>query len=275
MKSKLAICYRIYPGVSKVPAIHSDNKLKMSELCLRSFVRALDGIEPKIWVLLDNCNDDYNDMFKKYLQPYEFELINLNKAGNAATFGMQMDILSNQDFSEYIYFAEDDYFYLENAFYESLEVLKQNKAEFSTPYNHPDYDTLSIHDYISDTSLINERKWRNVASTTMSFMTTKQNLTKYEKIFRTYTKLNYDASMWFAITKLNLKDPFIIIKHFFSNKMYLMIFLKIFLYTPLAMWGKGATLLTPLESLATHLDDKGLPPEIDWHKEFEKLNYGL
>lgn len=275
MKSKLAICYRIYPGVSKVPAIHSDNKLKMSELCLRSFVRSLEGIDAKIWVLLDNCGNEYNQMFEKYLAPFEFELINLNKAGNAATFGMQMDILTLQDFSEYIYFAEDDYFYLENAFFETLEVLKQNKAEFATPYNHPDFDTLLIHDYEYFITEINNKKWRNAASTTMSFMTTKSNLAKYEKIFRTYTKLNYDASMWFAITKLNLKNPIKILKYCLSSKMYLMIFLKVFYFTPLASFGNGATLLSPLKSLATHLDNKGLPPEIDWNAEFEKLNYGI
>jgi len=272
MKSKLAICYRIYPGVSKVPAIHSDNKLKMSELCLRSFVRALDGIEAKIWVLLDNCNNEYNEMFHKYLKPFQYELINLNKAGNAATFGMQMDILSNQDFSEYIYFAEDDYFYLEKAFYETLEVLKQKKADFATPYNHPDYQTLSIHEYNYFTETINNLKWRNSASTTMSFMTTKANLSKYYKIFNTYTKLNYDASMWFAITKLNLRNPLKILKYSLSSKMYLKIFLKTYYFTPLASFGKGSVLLSPIQSLATHLDDKGLPPEVEWYKEFEKLN---
>lgn len=272
MKSKLAICYRIYPGVSKVPAIHSDNKLKMSELCLSSFVRGLEGVEAKIWVLLDNCGNEYNQMFEKYLAPYEYELINLNKAGNAATFGMQMDILAKQDFSEYIYFAEDDYFYLENAFYETLEVLRQNKAEFATPYNHPDFDNLSIHDYEYFITEINNNKWRNAASTTMSFMTTKSNLAKYENIFRTYTKLNYDASMWFAITKLNLKNPFKILQYSLSSKMYLKIFLKVLYFTPFASFGKGATLLSPMKSLATHLDDKGLPPEINWYEEFGKFS---
>ncbi len=275
MKPKLAICYRIYPAISKIPAIHADNKYKMSELCLRSFVRALDGIEPRIWVLLDNCNQHYNDLFIKYLQPYQYELINLNKKGNAGTFGMQMDILSKQNFSNYIYFAEDDYFYLENAFLNTINVLINNNTEFATPYNHPDYDNLPLHNYKYSIENLNGINWRNAASTTMSFMTTKNNLKKYYKIFDSYTKLNYDASMWFAITKLNLKNPFNILKLSLSNITYFKIFLKTFYFAPLAPFGKSAKLISPIKSLATHLDNQGLPPGIDWDKEFEKLNYGL
>lgn len=272
MKSKLAICYRIYPGVSKVPAIHSDNKLKMSELAIRSFVRALDGLEPKIWVILDNCGEEYNQMFRKYLAPFQHELINLEKAGNAATFGLQMDILSNQEFSEFVYFAEDDYFFLDNAFIKTLEVLKQGKADFATPYNHPDLYNFSIHNYKYEIEEIDGLKWRNAASTTMSFMTTRKNLKKYYRILNTYTKLNYDASMWFAMTKIAIRNPLKILKNSLANYSYFNIYLKLIYFSPFSFFGKSAVLLNPMSSLATHLDNKGLPPEVDWYKEFEKLN---
>ncbi|HRP02059.1 MAG TPA: glycosyltransferase family 2 protein [Candidatus Kapabacteria bacterium] len=275
MKTKLAICYRIYPGVSKIPAIYSDNKLKMSELCLKSFVRALDGIDAKIWVILDNCGIEYSKMFEKYLSGFDYELINVNRAGNAKTFGMQIDILNSQDFSEYIYFAEDDYFYLEGAFNRTLDVLVNGVSDFATPYNHPEFDTKDLHSYIHNSYFSNSTEWLSVASTTMSFMTTKQRLKQYHKQFLSYTKLNFDASMWFSITKFNLWNPFKILKLSFTSKEYLKIFLKTFYFSPLAPFGKKALLVAPVHSLATHLDNRCLPADVDWQIEFTKLQDGI
>ena len=52
---KVSIVYRIYPKVSKTPPVHSKDKYKLSELCLSSFVKSLEGIDFKVWILLDAC----------------------------------------------------------------------------------------------------------------------------------------------------------------------------------------------------------------------------
>lgn len=275
MKSKLAICYRIYPGISKIPAIHSNNKLKMSELCLRSFVRALDNIDAKIWVILDNCPQDYNSLFDKYLAGYQYELINVNKLGNAATFQMQMDILSKQNFSENIFFAEDDYFYLPKALYWTMQFFEQKKCDFCTPYDHPDIYQRNIHNYKFETIQFGNFKWREVASTTMTFITTKQKLQENYSTLSTYSKLNYDASMWFAMTQMNLSNPITIIANSFKNYSDFRIYLKILKYTPFFFLKKKVKLMSPIPTLATHLDNLGLPDYIDWNTEFEKLNHGI
>lgn len=275
MKSKLAICYRIYPGISKIPSIHSNNKLKMSELCLRSFVRALDNIDAKIWVILDNCPQDYNSLFDKYLAGYQYELINVNKLGNAATFQMQMDILSKQNFSENIFFAEDDYFYLPKALYWTMQFFEQKKCDFCTPYDHPDIYQRNIHNYKFETIQFGNFKWREVASTTMTFITTKQKLQENYPTLSTYSKLNYDASMWFAMTQMNLSNPITIIANSFKNYSDFRIYLKILKYTPFFFLKKKVKLMSPIPTLATHLDNLGLPDYIDWNTEFEKLNHGI
>ena len=40
----LAVAYRIYPGVSKVPPVFSQDKLKLAEFCLKSFKDSLGDL---------------------------------------------------------------------------------------------------------------------------------------------------------------------------------------------------------------------------------------
>jgi len=279
MRSKLAICYRVYPGISKIPAIFKEDKLKLTEFALKSFVNALDNsnLDIKIWVILDNCNQNYNQIFQKYLPNYNYELINVPKSGNAATFGMQMNILRQQNFSENIYFAEDDYFYLPNAFKETINILENNIADFVTPYDHPDIYNLKFHNYKKETIKLNNSnyKWINCATTTMTFMTTKKNLIKYWKYFKSYTKLNYDTSMWLSITKYNIRNPFKILSDCINSIHYLKIYSKVFYFFPFSFLGSGAKLLCPKPSLATHLDNQGIPDSVDWNEEFIKISDGI
>ena len=79
---KLAIAYRIYPCISKMPPVYSDDKYKLAELCLKSFSKALEGIDYRMWVILDNCPPDYYELFHNYFGLSEiFFLIN-NKIKN-------------------------------------------------------------------------------------------------------------------------------------------------------------------------------------------------
>lgn len=276
MKNKLAVCYRIYPKVSKVPPIYSDDKFKLSELCLKSFADSMQYVEAKIWVLLDNCPDEYNSLFDKYLKGFDYELINLPPSGNSVTFGKQMEILSEQNFSDLIYFAEDDYFYLKSAFKEMTDIIMDGEADFCTPYDHTDSYTRRLHNYKNRIITHKQRHWRTVATTTMTFMTTKENLKAKWSNFHSYTKKNYDGSLWLTITKHNLHNPVKMIYDSSINSEDLRIYAKAFIYLPFeAIFGKKMSLLSPLPSLATHMDNKHLAPYIDWYNEFDKVKNGL
>ena len=112
----LAVAYRIYPKVSK-PSLglpFSDDKLRLAEICLRSFKASLGGLRVKIWAILDGCPESFADLFRKYFDPDDLVLVPLPSVGNHATFGKQIDILLNQTDSDFVYFAEDDYVYLTN-----------------------------------------------------------------------------------------------------------------------------------------------------------------
>ena len=104
----LAVAYRIYPRVSKTPLVFADDKLKLGQLCLRSFHRALGSLRAKLFVLLDNCPPSYAQMFRSEFGTDDLELIDLDDVGNRASFGSQLTVLSEQRDSDFVYFAEDE-----------------------------------------------------------------------------------------------------------------------------------------------------------------------
>lgn len=268
----IAIAYRIYPKVSKVPPIFPNDKYKLSELCLKSFANSLTGLNIKFYAILDGCPDEYEDLFKKYIFSENLEIIRLPGIGNAGTFHKQIEILLNQDDTEYIYFAEDDYFYLPDQFHYLLDIIKdRDDIDFVSPYDHLDYYELKLHDYPTQVFPGNNYHWRHSATTCMTFLTTKSTLRRTKSIFETYTRNNYDASIWLSLSKTRIYNPLLWIKFLFDVPM-LKIFIKSWLHTPIQnILGKSYKLATPIPSIATHMDSKHLAPSYDWDKYFEKL----
>ncbi len=277
-KYDIAIVYRIYPGVSKIPPVYSDDKYKLSELCLASFKKALLGINFKLYVILDACPPEYRQMFENMFPDNDVEYLELSQTGNAGTFGKQMDILLNQDYSDFIYFAEDDYFYLPQAFGNMLDFINSNiNPDFITPFDHLDYYKLKLHDYDFDKVEYKGQGWRTAATTCMTFLTTKQKLKETESIFRTYTKNNYDSSLWMSMTKINIFNPVYILKLISEGKTNFRILLKMWYFGfKQLLFGKKYKLYAPKPSLSTHMDNVCLSPDFDWDVEFsnfEKNNF--
>lgn len=263
----LVIAYRIYPGISKVPAFHSTDKLLLSELCLSSFRRALGGLRIKLWAILDGCPPEYDALFKQHFENCEIEIIHTNSIGNLATFSLQIDLLTQQSEAEYVYFAEDDYFYLPNALEEMVGFMRKNRdVDFVTPYDHPDsYFTSSGH----ERHLVRpwgDRYWRTASSTCLTFLTSREVLLQTASMFKTYSSGNMDCSLWLALTeKLGLVNPRI---HWHDSFHF-----KIWARTWLRGWrrilfGRRYKLWAPLPTLATHMESTCLAPSVDWQGEF-------
>lgn len=269
-KYDIAIAYRIYPLVSKIPAIFADSKYELSKLCLKSFRNAIEGIKPRIWIILDKCPVEYEKLFADILDGLDYEFIKVDGLGNGKTFKLQMDILLKQDYSENIYFAEDDYFYLPDSFKTMLNFLKSEfKTDFITPYDHPDYYNYPIHNYIVETIRFESQDWRSSGSTCMTFLTTKETLRKTYWIFNTYAYRNWDYSLWLALTRNKVTNPIFGLKSLFTNFYYFKIFAKAWIYNmPQIIFGRKYYLWSPKPSLATHMDGLHLAPEIDWQQLF-------
>jgi hypothetical protein len=265
----LAIAYRIYPGVSKVPAVFADDKLKLSTLCLQSFKKALGPLRIKMWVLLDGCPAPYEDLFRAYFAPEELEIIYLNKIGNLPTFSMQIDILTKQTEADLIYFAEDDYFYLPDALVKMVSFMRNNPdADFVTPYDHPgNYDAANG----SESHLIRpfeDHHWRTSVSTCLTFLAKQETLVATRDIFESYSKKNADCSLWLSITqKLRLLNPVIHWSTPGRSKVWLQTW---FWGYKQILFGGRRRLWQAIPSLATHIESPCLAPVVDWYAEIDR-----
>lgn len=257
----LTVAYRIYPGVSKIPPVFSDNKLKLSEFCLKSFKDSLGDLKVKMIVLLDNCPAEYNKLFEKYFAPEDLHLIQLEGIGNQATFNLQIKALLDQNYSERVYFAEDDYFYLPHQFKEMITFMDSNDdVDFVSAYDHLDYYNHPLHQHNYETRSTDTRKWRTANSTCLTFLTTKKTLRESKKVLKTYVYGNYDSSMWLALTKFQL-NPLNMRK---STEMRKIIFRAWRDSWRQIIRGKRFKLWTPLPSIATHMENNCIAPGVDW-----------
>ncbi|MDQ1265846.1 MAG: hypothetical protein QG635_998 [Bacteroidota bacterium] len=271
-KYDLAAAYRIYPKVSKVPPVFSDDKYKLSELCFKSFAKSLGDLKVKLWVILDGCPHEYKDIFTRHFDEKEIIFIETDAIGNYGTYRKQIEILTSQDFSELVYFAEDDYFYLSGQFHHLTDFMKSNdEAEFVTAYDHLDYYNSIIHDYKSKIIVKGERHWRTVSATCITFLAKKKSLLELKDVFLTYSdKKNYDASYWTAITKIQAFN-FPLFIRILNQPAFIKVYIKAWLFCwKQILFGKKRKLYAPMPSIATHMNVDFLAPTIDWYKYFEE-----
>lgn len=282
---KLTIAYRIYPKVSKRPPIFAEDKFTLSELCLSSLIGSFtEKVDYKFIALLDKCPKEYEDLFKKYIPENRLEILNLPGIGNAGTFIKQIDLLLSQNHSEFVYFAEDDYFYLPGQFISMLDfIAKNNDVDFISPYDHLDNYTLELHNYKSEIRIASDKHWQNISTTCLTFLAKKESLAKAKGIFKTYAKRNYDASIWLSITKINAFNFKLLFKHlakaiFKKSKfdfVFCLIYLKTYRFGLMRLFfSKSMTLWSPIPSIATHMEDNYLAPNIDWISKFKKNSSG-
>jgi hypothetical protein len=244
----------------------SEDKLQLSEICLRSLKESLGGLRVKLWVLLDGCPEEYARLFEKYFDAKDLVLLPLPGVGNLATFGKQIDILLDQKESELVYFAEDDYLYLPNQFPQMLDFLRAYKdVHFVTPYDDLDCYTLKIHRHAKWVRIYGGHHWRTAASTCLTFLTRKQTLRQKKMIFKSYCRRNYDCSLWLSLTKKSLFAPVQFFQFVLGEQHFAKIIAKAWLYGwPQILFGRQMKLWTPIPGIATHLDLDGLSPMVDW-----------
>lgn len=263
----LAVAYRIYPGISKTPAYFANDKFRLAQLCLDSFRRALGAMSVKIYAILDGCPPEYERLFRETLRDFDLKIIHSAKIGNEKTFSYQVDLLMQQAESDYVYFAEDDYFYLPGAIEKMVHFMRGNPdVDFVTPYDHPDSYWTSSRQERHLVKPWGDRYWRTASSTCLTFLTSKEALEETARVFLTYGSGNMDCPIWLSLTeKLGLANPNV---HFCSTFRF-----KTWLKT--WRWGWASILFkrryrlyVPLPTLATHMETSCLAPLVNWQEEF-------
>jgi len=244
----------------------SEDKLKFSEICLRSFKESLGNLRVKLWALLDGCPEEYAALFQRYFEDQDLVLVPLPGVGNQATFEKQIEILLQQEDSDLIYFAEDDYFYLPDQFPLMVRFLREGqRVDFVTPYDHPDCYQLELHHEPKWITVFEGHHWRTAASTCLTFLTRKSTLAKYEGTIRTYSRGNNDCAMWLSLTKRRVFNPLAPLRYFVKGEYYWKIFVQAWFFSwRQIMFGTAAKLWVPLPGLATHLAAGLLSPCVDF-----------
>ena len=272
-KYDLVIAYRIYTGLSKVPPVFQHDKYKLAKLCLESLVQSLSGIRVKMYALLDNCPLEYEKLFTANFPKEDLEIIRLDSYGNKKSFKKQIEILSTQNDADIVYFAEDDYFYIENI-HSMIELLQSGKADFVTPYEHPSCYT---DDHVLNLKHINNnhKEFVTVQHACLTFMTTKKTLLKNRRYLRIFSDwFGSDFVVWGTIT---LGWNFFSYFHYmFDGKKYSIETAKVFGSMLVFAFHRFISntsyiLCMPTPTIATHMESNFLSPNIDWDSYFKDL----
>lgn len=273
----LAIAYRIYPKISREPLIFSDDKFQLVKFCLRSFTRSLGDLKVKIWIILDGCPPKYEDLVREFFKNEDLTIIKEDSIGNRATFGLQIDLLTKQNFSKNVYFAEDDYYYFPNQFKKMISFLNRfEDVDFVTPYDHLDYYTTELHNLKQEIRSYASHHWRTAHSTFLTFLTTKRTLLKTKKIFYKYAtfnknKNNWEIYYWLSITKKKLFNILEILRFYKHHPLYYYYLKDSWKYN----WGpilfaRKRKLWAPIPTIGTHMERTHLSPSIDWNSIFKQ-----
>ena len=272
----VAIAYRIYPKVaeSALGLPFSEDKLRLSELCLRSFKESLGSLRVKVWAILDGCSPEYGALFARYFSMEELVLIELDGIGNSETFLKQIQLLLAQQDSEIVYFAEDDYFYLPDQFRCMVNfLLEQKDVHFVSPYDHLDCYTMDLHQTPKWLKVHGGRHWRTASSTCLTFLTKKETLAKTAAALSSYKRRSLDCSVWLSLTKQRVFNPFFVGRHRIRERLSSKNILKSWLYCwRQILFGKRWKLWIPIPAIATHLDVRALSPNVDWYALMEKAS---
>lgn len=263
----LTVAWRIYPNISRTPFIKFENKFELVTICLKSFIDATKNLKIKYFFILDKCPVAYVDLINTLFVDLNLTIIETDGIGNELTFKKQIDILLEQDYSENIYFAEDDYLYLPDAFYKSLKLLSNKDVDFVCCYQHYDTFTTNLHAHKRDIKFFENQFWHTDSSTCLTFLTTKSTLEKTKGVFYTYCNGNFDVCIWLLITGTFIRNPLSYLKFYLKDKHSFWLLTKafkngfkfVFLLKKYKLW-------IPYPAICTHLEKEFISPSYNWEK---------
>lgn len=276
MKQALAIAHRVCPVLAKTASYYTD-KYEMVKATTASLRDAIAGIDTKLTIILDGCDDKYAALFDKTflkLDGCQYSRISTPKIGNAATYAKQMEVLSNDaERSRFLYFSEDDYIYRKDAFRAMMDFLERDGVDFVTPLDHPDRYSHIIPEAVKVEVRVSDFcHWREVGTTCCTFMTKSGTFVEAAQRLDAYSKGSGDGPMWLEITKDSIFSPSATVGaalRYLTGRRTTETGLE---FTTLAAWryhglklpfGRKFRLWSPMPSLAVHLCTPSLPPFSD------------
>lgn len=219
-------------------------------LCLNSLLLAVRPVSGRVRITFVNDGpmpEDRLELIRK-----EGEVVSLEGIGNSRSYRKALDIALDTTPETLVYFAEDDYLYTPDAFVGLLSAFDAiPEADYVTLFDH--LDRYIRHDDsrrgYSRVYIAGDRHWRTVESTCMTFGARLDRLKKDVWIHRlaTIPRTPRDRLLW-RLTQ--------------GEKWFAWKFPK-------------RRLISPLPSLATHMDPDGLAPVVDWEEVAKNVQKAL
>lgn len=184
----MIVYYRMcgIPSTNPSPILQED-KFKLNELCLKSFITAYASVKPKIVFLCDYCGDEYHELIETV--PFNTES-HFTSIGINHTCLMQYDLARKQD--DLILFQECDYLYRPNTGEQMVEAIES--LGIVSPYNHLNfYLDKTIHSSEATLKLVGNQIYRSVERNTMTFGLRPDILRDHFDIFEKYGYLDNDV----------------------------------------------------------------------------------
>jgi hypothetical protein len=261
---EIVLVMRVFPGMSKPNPLGLLDKLDLFKACLKSLGLAVGPRAIKLEVLLDSCPQDYEIALQVLPSTIVVTTHHYDALGNVGSFEKQLEIACGFDDSTIVLLIEDDYYWTLGGFGALVELI-QRTAEpcFATPYNHPDYLNLPVHQEMPGPN----PAWRSGISTTCTFGARAGTIKTRIRILDQYSILN-DFGMWLCITRVGL-TPARVFFNRNSTQKSLGVFkdwLKAWLvFVFMGLWRVPLTpLYYPLESGATHMDSNFIGLGVRW-----------
>lgn len=222
----LSVIYRLTDITStNASPIFWDNKYRLNEICLRSFVEAFKDVNPHVYMIIDQSPDFYSS-FVKQIVPFSMD-IEFTNSGVRENAVHQYDYVKDDDV---YYFLECDYLHLPDAGRKMMDAVKE--FDFISPYDHPDKYKEGMIPKQKGISETKDHLWRETDSTTSTFMARGEMVKKELNHFKSFGWI--DHLRW------------------------------------IDLGSKGYKLWTPIPSLATHMVEAYMAPNVDWKSEWEK-----
>lgn len=185
----MTVYYRMcgIPSTNPSPILQED-KFKLNELCLKSFITAYASVKPKMVFLCDYCGNEYYDLIKTV--PFDTES-HFTSIGINHTCLMQYDLAREEE--DIILFQECDYLYRPDTGEQMVEAIES--LGLVSPYNHLNfYLDETIHSKQTTLSLVSNHIYRSVERNTMTFGVRPDILRDHFDIFEKYGYL--DNEVW-------------------------------------------------------------------------------
>lgn len=190
------------PSTNPSP-IYQEDKRKLNELCLKSFVAAFRDVKPYVHFLMDYCDASYVDMLEE-LVPFEFdfEMTNLGINGTA----LRAYEVAEESDEDLILFQECDYIYRPSVGRQMVNAIKHFKL--LSPYDHPDFYTrYDIHPRETELEIFENAHYRRSKRNTMTFGMTREAFNNTKQILNKYGYLDNDVWIELATHGYKLWTP--------------------------------------------------------------------